>query len=125
MPFSIQLKYKNSSYRQGEVVAIRPEGFVYSEGDCMKVWLASGNDLYIYPKNFNIIHCTDENMKGSEEEVQELLEEYSNEEIPLYRRLRYLATPDDYYNRNREDLRNTGETRATWGDIKSQIVVRI
>ena len=125
MPFSIQTKYAENSFKQGDVVAIRPEGFEYFEGDCLSKWLESGRAIEDYKYSFAITYCTNPEMNGTEQEAQALLEEYSQDDplAPFLRR-RFLNVPSDYNNVNRKELRETGETSADWLTIKSLIVER-
>lgn len=125
MPFSIQTKYKENSYKKGDVIAIRPDGFEYFEGDCLSRWIAAGRNIESYDYSFAITYCTDPEMDGTEEEVRALVEEYSTEDplTPFLRR-RYLSVPEDYNDKNRKELRETGETSAPWSVIKNLIVER-
>ena len=115
MPFSIQTKYAENSFKQGDVVAIRHEGFKYFEGDCLSKWLESGRAIEDYKYSFAITYCTN----------PEILEEY-NQDDPLapFSRRRFLNVPSDYDNINRKELRETGETSADWLTIKNLIVER-
>lgn len=123
MPFSIQTKYAENKYKKGDVVCIRPDGFEYSEGDCMREWLASGRSIEDYRYIFAITYCTDIDLDGTEPEAQALLEPHS-EDGALYQRKSFLTVPADYNDQNRVELRETGETRASWEVIQSLIGVR-
>ena len=125
MPFSIQTKYHENSFKQGDVVAIRPDGFQYSEGDCLKEWVAAGRSIEDWRYTFAITYCINPNMDGTEPEVQALLEEYDAENsFPEFKRRRYLGVPIDYNDHNRVELRVAGETLANWDTIKALIVER-
>lgn len=125
MPFSIQTKYHENSFKQGDVVAIRPKGFEYFEGDCLKKWLAAGRLLEDWRYTFAITYCTNPEMDGAEPEVQALLEEYDTENpLSEFKRRRYLSVPLDYNDHNRVELRTTGETSADWNTIEALIVER-
>jgi len=125
MAFSLQIKHHTGTFLQGDVIAIRPYGFQYQEGDCLKEWLLSGRSFESYPFSFAIVYCSDVDMDGSEEEVQSLLEHYTSEEEDImFKRRKYLSIPEDYENVNRVDLRTTGETTASWKTIKQYIVER-
>lgn len=104
------------------MVCIRPNNFEYSEGDCMSKWLEAGRAIENYKYNFAITHCTNPEMDGTEPEVQALLATHGNTE--LYQRALFLKAPEDYNNHNRAELRNNGETSATWQIISSLIGVR-
>lgn len=134
MPFSLQTKYYSKALKQGDVVAIREDGFKYCEGDCLKEWIAAGRSAESYTFAFVINYITDEDMDGTEPEVLELLAEHSfitNEKGVLvpdpdaeFQRKRYLTVPKDYNHHQRVNLRETGETRITWAEISQYIRVR-
>lgn len=119
MPFSIQTKYlSKGSFEQGDVIAIRPFGFEYHEGDCLSKWLESGRDAEDWPDTFVINYIIDENMSGTEPEVQALVESAGElGEAGFKKRKCKLLKPSDYNNVNRKELRETGETRVTWAVI--------
>jgi len=123
MPFSIQTKYAENKYKKGDVVCIRPDGFEYFEGDCFSKWLEAGRTPESWRGNFIVTYCTDEDMDGTETEVQKLLESYGDENS-LYQRKYYLDVPADYDDPNRVELRETGETSATWEVINNLIIER-
>lgn len=127
MPFSLQTAYKTKgSYEQGDVVAIRPEGFQYSYGDCLKEWLASGRDLSDWRELFVINYITDESMNGTEPEVLALIEMLGEPEDAVFKkRKKKLLKPSDYDNPNRKELRETGETRVSWSVISSLISEKV
>lgn len=131
MAFSLQTKYANNSFIKGDCVAIRPEGFEYSEGDCMSEWTKAGRNLSDWKYPFVINYITNADMDGTEQEVTDLLEAYNyiiDEKgglIPdpeaAFQRKKYLSTPDDYNNSHRVNLRDTGETHITWTEFKQYI----
>lgn len=126
MPFSIQTKYANKSLMQGDVVAIRPEGFKYLEGDCLKEWLKVGRSLDTWRYPFVINYITDDDMDGTEVEVVALLEEYDKGNAEAeFQRKKYLSIPEDYNNTHRINLRNTGETNISWTEFKQYIRDRV
>lgn len=125
MPFSIQTKYISSALKQGDTVAIRPLGFKYYEGDCLKEWLKAGRSFESWRYPFVINYITDANMSGTEPEVLELLEVYSEETEAEFQRKRYLSIPEDYNNPHRIELRETGETRISWAEFSQYIKVRL
>lgn len=125
MPFSIQTKYASSALRQGDAVAIRPEGFAYCEGDCLKEWLNAGRGLEAWRYPFVINYITDKDMDGTESEVIALLEEYEQGNIEAgFQRKKYLSIPTDYTDPHRVSLRNTGETSIAWNEFKQYIRTR-
>jgi len=131
MAFSIQTKYASSALKQGDVVAIRPYGFEYFEGDCLKEWLRTGRSLDTWRYPFVINYITDADMDGTEQEVSDLLKAYNyviDEKGDLvpdinaeFQRKKYLSIPEDYNNTHRVNLRNTGETNITWAEFKQYI----
>ena len=126
MAFSIQTKYASSALKQGDAVAIRPEGFEYFEGDCLKEWLNAGRSLDTWRYPFVINYITDTSMDGTELEVMVLLEEYDEGNTEAeFQRKKYLSIPEDYNNQHRVNLRNTGETHITWAEFKQYIRDRI
>jgi hypothetical protein len=135
MAFSIQTKYAASSLKQGDVVAIRQEGFKYFEGDCLKEWLNAGRRLETWRYPFVINYITDVGMDGTEQEVTDLLKAYNyviDEKGDLtpdinaeFQRKKYLSIPQDYNNPHRINLRSTGETQITWSVFKQYIRDRI
>lgn len=130
MSFSIQTKYLSKAFKQGEVTSINPGNHTYYEGDCKKEWLNAGRSLESYPFNFVINYVTDTGMNGTEVDVLQLLESHSFLEDGSpnpdaeFQRKRYLTVPEDYNNANRVELRNTGETRLSWAEMKQYIRVR-
>lgn len=126
MTFSIQTKYASSALKQGDAVAIRPEGFEYFEGDCLKEWLRADRSLETWRYPFVINYITDAGMDGTELEVMALLEEYDKGNTEAeFQRKKYLSIPEDYNNPHRINLRSTGETHITWAEFKQYIRDRI
>jgi hypothetical protein len=133
MPFSLQVKHFETTYKKGDVVAVRPDGFQYCEGDCLSEWVKSGRKAEDFTKPFTITYVIDYNMDGTEQEVLDLLEPYNiinhfdsilpDPKAP-YRTKRYLERPEDYNNPHRVSLRDKGETYATWEEVKQYIRVR-
>ncbi len=125
MPFSIQVRDKDNGFKQGECAAIRIDGFQYSEGDCLKEWLNAGRTRESWRDSFAIIYCTDENMDGTEVEVQALLELYSDNPDAEFKRRKYISLPPNPNNTHRVNIRDTGETSAAWSEISALIIERV
>ena len=121
MPFSLQVKNNANSYRQGDVVAIRPDGFEYFEGDCLEKWIESGRTKESWAHPFAILYVTDENMDGSESEVQVLVERFSDDLNAPFNRKYYITLPSDENNPHRISIRNTGQSSVTWAEVQALI----
>lgn len=135
MPFSIQTKYASKALKQGDVVAIRPDGFKYAQGDCLKEWVRSGKSIDDYKFQFVINYVTDKEMNGTEAEVLALMEAYKfiddgkgvlipDPEATIQRK-NYLTIPSDYNDPHRINLRNTGETQIKWSELSQYIKSRM
>lgn len=122
MSFSLQVKYKAVQYQTGDVVAIRPDGFEYFEGDCLEKWLEAGRSLETWQHKFAIIYVQDEGMTGNEPEVQVLTERYSDDPNALLKRKHYIELPVLENNIHRVNIREKGQTSATWAEV--QILIR-
>lgn len=130
MPFSLQVKHFETTYKKGDVIAVRPDGFQYCEGDCLSEWIKAGRNPEEFTKPFTITYITDPDMDGTEQEVLDLLEPYKYIEhfgsfLPdpnaPYKTKRYLERPEDYNDHHRKNLREKGETHATWLEVKQYI----
>lgn len=88
MSLSLQVAVKDGSFLRGDVVAIRPDGFEYCEGDCLSKWIKAGRSEGSWHCKFLIIYCDG----ALEEDLSHLIEPYSQEDSgdSTYRRLRYL-----------------------------------
>lgn len=120
---SLQVKYSSQSFLTGDVIAIRPSGFKYSEGDCKKEWLVSGNSAKSYKNAFAIIYisdCDDINKA----ELKSLTESYSNDPDATYKRKYYIKMPSDFDNKHRVNIRASGETIATLIEVIALTRVR-
>ena len=141
MAFSLQIKYASNAFRKGDCVAIRPEGFEYSEGDCISEWIKAGRDLSDWKYHFVILHITNQDMYGTEEEVSILSEEYLtfqqiSDQVALgndvnefveehnpegLKRRYHITLPSDYNHPVRKQLREGGYAEAEWDVIKPYI----
>lgn len=141
MAFSLQIKYASNSFRKGDCVAIRPDGFEYSEGDCLSEWLKAGRDAADWRYHFVILHITDQDMTGEEDDVSILSEEYITaeqlkEQVLLendivsfveennpdnLKRRHHITLPSDYNHPIRKQLREGGYAEAEWSVIKPYI----
>ncbi len=141
MPFSLQMKYSQNTFRKGDCVGVNPENFAYFNGDCLSKWLESGLSIDDWRYPFAIIYITDKNMDGTELEVLTLTEEYlPNEDIveqvklgndvgqfikdnnpEEFNRRYYIDLPEDYNHPVRKQLREQGESSATWSVIAPYI----
>lgn len=120
---SLQVKYKSQSFLTGDVIAVRPIGFEYSEGDCKKAWLASGRSAKEYKNTFAIIYisdCKDANHKG----LIKLTEAYSDDPDSAFKRKYYIEMPVDFEDSHRVSIRTSGETIATLAEVIALTKVR-
>lgn len=120
---SLQVKYKSQSFLTGDVIAVRPSGFNYTEGDCKKAWLAAGRSAESYKNTFAIIYisdCDDVNHV----ELKKLTEVYSDGPDAEYKRKYYIEMPSDFDDTHRVSIRTSGETVATLTEVIALTRVR-
>tara|TARA_R110002124_G_scaffold244843_1_gene409925 strand:+ start:97 stop:468 length:372 start_codon:yes stop_codon:yes gene_type:complete len=113
---SLQVKYSSSNYMTGDVIAIRPVNFEYKEGDCKSAWLAAGRPEESYKKTFAIIYISDcEDAETTE--LTKLIQQYSDDIAPPFKRKYFLRMPEDYNDAHRVSMRKDGYTIAKLSEV--------
>lgn len=113
---SLQVKYVAQAFLTGDVIAIREDGFLYSEGDCLSSWLEAGRLKEDWKSTFvkiSISDCDDVNNT----DLQRLTIPFSEEPDATYKRKYFLQMPANPDDPHRVSMRNTGETTATLSEI--------
>ena len=113
---SLQVKYLAQAYLTGDVIAIRENGFIYSEGDCLSSWLEAGRLKEDWKSTFvkiNISDCDDVNHP----DLQKIIIPFSEDPDAPYKRKYFLKMPANPDDPHRVSMRATGETTATLAEI--------
>ena len=121
---SLQVKYLAQAFLTGDTIAIREDGFKYSEGDCLSEWVATGRLREDWKSTFvkiNISDCDDVNHPV----LQKLIVPYSENPDELYKRRYFLQMPANTNDPHRVSMRATGETVATIKEIAALTSERI
>lgn len=82
----ISLHVKFNGENDCDVIAIRPKGFKYFEGDCLREWVNSGRNASDYNRRLGILHISDIN-DLLQEDVIKLTKPCDN---VVYKNSRYL-----------------------------------
>lgn len=118
---SLQVRYIDNEFNTGNVIAIRPDGYLYSEGDCKQGWVNSERPIDSYNRKFVIFYisdCQDDNHK----DLTRLMEKFSDEIEPPHKRKVFIEIPKDQDKVNL--INKSGELTVTLSDINSFAVER-